>query len=76
MMKKLAVALAITTALMASAAARAETLRFGHANAPGEVLNDMFNEFAEKVKERTNGELEIQVFPSEQLGKGPTWSSR
>lgn len=69
MMKKLAVALAITTALMASGAARAETLRFGHANAPGEVLNDMFNEFAEKVKERTNGELEIQVFPSEQLGK-------
>lgn len=69
MMKKLAVALTITTALMTSAAAEAETLRFGHANSPGEVLNDLFNEFAEKVKERTNGELEIQVFPSEQLGK-------
>ncbi|HWL71287.1 MAG TPA: TRAP transporter substrate-binding protein [Geminicoccus sp.] len=69
MLKRLAVALTVTTALLASAVAKAETLRFGHANAPGEVLNDLFNEFAEKVKERSGGELEIQVFPSEQLGK-------
>src|SRR3712207_441067 len=54
--------------LLASAAA-AQTLRFGHANSPGEIAHDMFNEFAERVKERTNGSVTIRVFPSEQLGK-------
>jgi tripartite ATP-independent transporter DctP family solute receptor len=49
--------------------ATAQTLRFGHANSPGEVANDMFNEFAERVGKRTNGTVTIRVFPSEQLGK-------
>ncbi|MBK8738956.1 MAG: TRAP transporter substrate-binding protein [Betaproteobacteria bacterium] len=47
----------------------AQTLRFGHANAPGEVANDMFNELAERVGKRTNGAVTVRVFPSEQLGK-------
>ena len=47
----------------------AQTLRFGHANSPGEVANDMFNELAERVGKRTNGAVTVRVFPSEQLGK-------
>lgn len=44
-------------------------LRFGHANSPGEVANDIFVELAERVKTRTNGAVTIQLYPSEQLGK-------
>ena len=47
----------------------AQTLRFGHANAPGEIANDMFNELAERVGKRTNGAVTLRMFPSEQLGK-------
>lgn len=54
--------------LLASAAA-AQTLRFGHANSPGEIAHDMFNELADRVNKRTNGAVTIRVFPSEQLGK-------
>ena len=47
----------------------ATTLRFGHANSPGEVAHDLFAELADRVGKRTNGEVVIRVFPSEQLGK-------
>ena len=62
----------LAAALIAGAVATpgaAQTLRFGHANSPGEVANDMFNELAERVNKRTNGAVTIRVFPSEQLGK-------
>lgn len=45
------------------------TLRFGHANGEGEIAADLFEEFAERVAERSDGELAIQIFPNEQLGK-------
>ena len=47
----------------------ATTLRFGHANSPGEIAHDLFAELADRVGKRTNGEVIIRVFPSEQLGK-------
>ena len=47
----------------------ATTLRFGHANSPGEIAHDLFAELADRVGKRTNGEVVIRVFPSEQLGK-------
>lgn len=47
----------------------ATTLRFGHANSPGEIAHDLFAELATRVGKRTNGEVAIRVFPSEQLGK-------
>ncbi len=45
------------------------TLRFGHANSPGEIAHDLFQEFADNVTKKSNGQLTIRVFPSEQLGK-------
>src|SRR5215212_4477220 len=69
-MKKLTTILAAMVAIgLGSSAATAQTLRFGHANSPGEVAHDLFNEFAERVSNRTGGKLTIRVFPSEQLGK-------
>lgn len=59
----------LTAALALSTASAATTLRFGHANSPGEIAHDLFNEFAERVTKRTSGEVTVRVFPSEQLGK-------
>ncbi len=69
MLKRLALAAALAATLLAPYGAVAQTLRFGHANSPGEVANDMFNELAERVNKRTNGAVTIRVYPSEQLGK-------
>lgn len=50
-------------------ASAATTLRFGHANNNGEIATDLFQEFADKVTQRTKGEVTVKVFPAEQLGK-------
>src|SRR5215211_7501355 len=68
MMLKHALAAALIAGAVSTPAA-AQTLRFGHANSPGEVAHDLFNELAERVNKRTNGAVTIRVFPSEQLGK-------
>jgi hypothetical protein len=67
-MKSMSILLAGVIAL-AAIPAGAQTLRFGHANAPGEIAYDMFNELAENVKTRTKGAVTLRIFPSEQLGK-------
>src|SRR5512144_2635053 len=69
MLKTLAVVATMVASLSMPLGTAAQTLRFGHANSPGEVANDMFNELAERVKARTNGAVTIRVYPSEQLGK-------
>lgn len=56
-------------AVASTAAWAATTLRFGHANNNGEIATDMFQEFADNVKARTKGEVNIRVYPAEQLGK-------
>jgi tripartite ATP-independent transporter DctP family solute receptor len=43
-------------------------LKFNHVLSPNEPYHQGFLNWAERVKERTNGELEIQVFHSAQLG--------
>lgn len=60
---------AIAASLAMPLAASAQTLRFGHANSPGEVAHDIYAELAERVNKRTNGAVTIRIFPSEQLGK-------
>ena len=67
----LTLAVSIFTALtvVSSLASAATTLRFGHANNNGEIATDLFQEFADKVTQRTKGEVTIKVFPAEQLGK-------
>src|SRR6187402_3999435 len=61
--------LAAAAALLAAGAAHAQVkLRYAHvgvANAPQTLYAD---EIAKLVKERTNGRVEIQVFPNSQLG--------
>lgn len=47
----------------------ATTLRFGHANNDGELAAELFKDFADKVGQKTKGEVTIKVFPAEQLGK-------
>ena len=60
---------ALASAAIVAGSAQAQTLRFGHANSPGEVAHDMFIELADRVNKRTNGAVTIRLFPSEQLGK-------
>jgi TRAP-type transport system periplasmic protein len=67
-MKTVSILLAGMLAL-AAVPATAQNLRFGHANAQGEIAYDLFNELAERVKTRTNGAVNIRIFPAEQLGK-------
>jgi len=59
----------LLTAVTTTSAWAATTLRFGHANNNGEIATDLFQEFADRVKARSNGDLVIRVFPAEQLGK-------
>jgi tripartite ATP-independent transporter DctP family solute receptor len=64
---RLAAAAALSA--LALGAAAQTTLRFGHANSPGEIAHDLFAEFADNVTKKSAGQLTIRVFPSEQLGK-------
>ena len=68
-MRRLYLAAAIVAALTALPALAATTLRFGHANGSGEIAADLFQEFADNVTKKTNGEVTVRVFPAEQLGK-------
>ncbi|MEO7761509.1 MAG: TRAP transporter substrate-binding protein [Casimicrobiaceae bacterium] len=67
--RKLLSLVAVAAALGLSAAAHAQIkLRYAHvgvANAPQTLYAD---EIAKLIKERTNGRVEIQVFPNSQLG--------
>lgn len=69
MLRSVLMAAAVASTILLAAVAGAQTLRFGHANAPGEVAHDMFIELGERVAKRTNGAVTMRIFPSEQLGK-------
>nr|WP_295467078.1 TRAP transporter substrate-binding protein [Mesorhizobium sp.] len=65
---------AAATAMVASVAifsstAIAETLRLAHHHAVGGQVDTAANKFAELVKEYSNGDITIQVFPAAQLGQ-------
>lgn len=70
-MRRIALAAAVSLVVVGQSVAgmAATTLRFAHANNTGEIATDLFAEFAQRVGERSNGEITIQVFPGEQLGK-------
>jgi TRAP-type transport system periplasmic protein len=62
---------AIGVAVAAQAPARAQetnTLRFNHVLGPSEPYHEGFMKWAERVEERTDGGLKIEVFHSAQLG--------
>lgn len=70
-MKFLSLLSSAAVALSLTGAALADTikLKLGHTGAPTHHYQTISKQFADAVKERTNGEIEIQVFPADQLGK-------
>ena len=63
--------LAILGVLASGASAATDpkfTLRLSHQMAPDHTLNLVSQRFADLVKAKTNGNVEVQVFPSAQLG--------
>lgn len=61
-------ALALTL-LWAPIVADAATLKMGVQNNPGHPITVAAEHFAEQVKKKTNGEVDIKVYPSSQLGR-------
>lgn len=47
-------------------------LKLGHALSPEDVVDHSANHFAELVAEKSNDTMEIQIFPSQQLGNETT----
>lgn len=73
MMRKLLVVCLVTilamTMFLPSASAKATyTLRFNHVLGPNHPYHAGFQKWAQRVAERTNGDLQILVFHSSQLG--------
>lgn len=67
--KILATILAVGVAAFVSNASAAEvTLKLGHNAAPNHVYNKLALEYKDAVAKRSNGEIEIKVFPADQLG--------
>ena len=56
-------------ALAVTPASAATTLRAGHLQPPTSDQGIAIDFFAKRVNELTNGEIEVQVFPSAELGK-------
>lgn len=56
------------SALAVSVSAHALELRLGHTGAPTHHYQTISEEFAKELKEKTNGELNVVVYPSDQLG--------
>ncbi|WP_454684140.1 TRAP transporter substrate-binding protein [Ancylobacter moscoviensis] len=68
-MKKLVLAaLAAASIIAVSAPALAQKARLGHVFAQGNAADEASQIFARLVKERTNGEIDITVFPNSQIG--------
>ncbi len=67
--KYLVMGMAITVALAGLQPVSAKTWRMATKQPPGSVEGKAFQYFADKVKAYTDGEIEVKIFPSEQLGK-------
>ena len=76
-MKSLQIAgFAALFALAGTSSALATDLRFGHSFAESSLENRAITQMAERVSERTDGEVNIRVFPAGQLGSiGATFSA-
>lgn len=53
------------------ASAQATVMRFGHPHPPSDSWQTAAHQFAEKVKAKTGGRLDIQIFPNGSLGSDP-----
>jgi TRAP-type C4-dicarboxylate transport system substrate-binding protein len=54
--------------LSASVAVSADTWRMAHKMPPDSIEGQLFQKFADLVAAKTGGEIEVEVYPSEQLG--------
>jgi TRAP-type transport system periplasmic protein len=61
-------ALGTALGLGIAAAASAETWRMAHKMPPESIEGKLFQAVADRIEERTNGRIQVQVFPAEQLG--------
>lgn len=66
---KAAAAAAFLAATGSAHAAKKYTLKFGHTGAPNHHYQQIGLLFAKRVSELTGGNVKIEVFPSDQLGK-------
>jgi tripartite ATP-independent transporter DctP family solute receptor len=64
-----AMLLAITMLGAAGASAADYSFRLGHPLQPSDATQTAMLSFADKVSERTDGRVEIEVFPADQLGR-------
>ena len=62
-------ALALALRALGAGAASAETWRFATKMPPDSPEGRVFQFFADRAREISNGEMDVQVYPSEQLGK-------
>ncbi len=62
-------AMVLAAGMTGSAYAQDITLRYGHMNAPNSIAGLQAEWLAEAIAEKTDGAIEVQVFPSSQLGK-------
>lgn len=60
---------AITLAALSSTASAQTTLRYAHMNSPTHFVNEGGQLLADAIAERTNGEVQIELYPSGQLGE-------
>ena len=68
--KTLAATIAVLGLLLLPGVSQAvTTLKLGHTGAPDHHYQIGAQMFADNVAKRTNGEIEIKIFPSDQLGK-------
>lgn len=64
----LSLVLCLAILLFPGAAMAKITLKLGHTGAPNHHYNLTCEKFVEAVKAKSNGEIEIKIFPSDQLG--------
>lgn len=64
--------LCLAAALPAGAASAETVLRLAHASSSASLINEAVAKFADEVRQNSNGELTVQIFPDGQLGdEGP-----
>ena len=67
--KRLPLAAALTAFALSGSAALAETWRMAHKMTAESIEGQMFQAFADRIGDKTDGAITVEVYPSEQLGK-------
>jgi len=67
-MKKLVLMLVLVMLAASTTMSMALELKFAHAAPETDLQQELAKFFAEKIKERTNGEITVKIFPHGQLG--------